>query len=153
MFGARAGSRRRHADRARDTMENTSPKHGTTMRMGRLRKIVAAVALVGAVAVVAIFAAAARPSTTTYCSCTLSYNGTPAVSSTQYFTSNHVSLFLANNWHVYLYNTSTGNQTCDASGYDTYGGGSGACSNTATARCQLLPGYGVDDSATCWADY
>jgi hypothetical protein len=152
MFGARAGSGRRHAGRARDAMGNMLPRYRTATRMG-LRKIVAAVALVGAVVVVGVFAAVARPSTTTYCSCTLSYNGTPAVSSTQYFTSNHVSLLLANNWHVYLYNTSTGNQTCDASGYDTYGGGSGACSNTATARCQLLPGYGVDDSATCWADY
>lgn len=153
MFGANADSRRKHADGSHDAMENLSPRYHTAMRTGRLRKLVAAVALVGALAVVGIFAAVARPSTTTYCSCTLSYNGTPAVSSTEYFTSNHVSLLLANNWHVYLYNTSTGNQTCDASGYDTYGGGSGACSNTATARCQLLPGYGVNDSATCWADY
>jgi hypothetical protein len=153
MFWARADSRRKHADGSHDAIENLSPRYRTSARADRPRKIVAVVALVGALAVVGIFAAVARPSTTTYCSCTLSYNGTPAVSATEYFTSNHVSLFLANNWHIYLYNTSTGNQTCDASGYDTYGGGSGACSNTATARCQLLPGYGTDDSATCWADF
>jgi len=151
VFGARLWSRDRDADCARDGMEASSSKGAATPR--NLRKVVAVAALLSAVAVVGIFAAVARPSTSTYCTCTLSYTGTPAVSETEYFTSNHISLFLASNWHIYLYNVSTGNETCDKSGYDTYGGNSGACSNTATARCQLLPGYGVDDQATCWADY
>jgi hypothetical protein len=123
-------------------------------RTSRLRAVVAVIALVGAVIVVGVFATVAKPATSTYCNgCTLSYTGTPAVSpTTQYFTYNAISLFLANNWHIYLYNTSTGNQTCDASGFDTYGGHN-TCANTATARCQLLQGYGVNDQATCWADY
>ena len=154
MFGTRAGIRRKHADSARDTMRNMSPRDRTATRTNRTRKLVAAVALVSAVVVVGVFAAIARPSTSTYSNgCTLSYTGTPAVSpTTQYFTYNAISLFLANNWHIYLYNTSTGKESCDASGYDTYGGHN-TCANTATARCQLLPGYGVNDQATCWADY
>jgi len=135
-------------------MGDMSPRYRTATTVGDFRKIVAVTALVGALAVVGIFAAVATPATSTYCNgCTLSYTGTPAVSpTTQYFTYNAISLFLANNWHVYLYNTSTGNQTCDGMGSNNYGGAR-TCANIATARCHLLQGYGTDDTATCWADY
>jgi hypothetical protein len=154
MFGARTERRRKHEAGSGDAMGDLSPERHTATRTGHLPRIVVIVALVGALVVVGTFAAVARPSTSTYCNgCTLSYNGTPAVTpTTQYYTYNAISLFLANNWHIYYYNTSTSNQSCDASGFDTYGGHN-TCANTATARCQLLSGYGTDDTATCWADY
>jgi hypothetical protein len=132
-------------------MGNMLPRYRAATRMGHLRK---SVALVGALAVVGIFAATATPATTTYCNgCTLHWNGTPAVSpTTEYFTHNAVSLTTANNWHIYLYNVSTGNQTCNAEGFNTYGGAK-TCANIATARCHLLQGYGVSVQATCWANF
>lgn len=153
MLSSRPGNRLTHGDHASVAPGEAQLSVGAARSHGS-RKGVAIGALVCAVVVVGVFAAVAKPSTSTYCNgCYLSWHGTPAVTpTTQYYTYNAVSLLLASNWHIYLYNVSTGNQTCDASGFDTYGG-SKTCANTATARCQLLQGYGVDDQATCWADY
>lgn len=97
---------------------------------------------------------AALSGTDTYCSgCTLPSNGTPAVSGTAY----HVSHFMQlpsgsfGDLHVYFYNISSGNQTCDLAVNNQNWIYRGGCSNLATARCHLLHGTGPFSGVTCWA--
>ncbi len=90
-----------------------------------------------------------------YCSgCTLPSNGVPAASGTAYHYSNYMTTY--NNYfadlHVYFYNTSTGNQTCDLAVNNVVWSYKGDCSNTATARCHLLHGTGPT-AADCQTVY
>jgi hypothetical protein len=87
-----------------------------------------------------------------YCNgCTLSSSGTPAVSAGRYHYSNAIELSVPADVHIYLYNVSTGNQTCDWSANNSYGGFN-PCANAATARCHLINGTGPR-SAVCRSEY
>lgn len=105
-------------------------------------------------ALAGVTAAVALSGTDTYCSgCTLPSSGAPAVSSTAYHISNYEGLpgGVFADLHVYYYNTSTGNQTCDLAVNNQNWIYRGTCSNTATARCHLLHGTGPVSNVTCWA--
>jgi hypothetical protein len=106
-----------------------------------------------AVAASGVLAAVAHSSTLDYyCNgCTLSSNGTPAVSAAAYQLSNGIELSVAADVHVYLYNVSTGSQTCDKSANNSLGVYN-ICANSATARCHLINGTGPR-SATCRREY
>lgn len=87
-----------------------------------------------------------------YCNgCTLSSNGTPAVSAARYHLSNAIQLSVQADVHIYLYNVSTNNQTCDWSANNSFGGYN-PCANSATARCHLINGTGPR-SAVCRSEY
>jgi hypothetical protein len=119
-----------------------------SVRRGRIWKSLLVVAVVSGVVASAAYSA----SLVTYCNdCTLSSSGVPAVSGgNYYFFENYITVSPSPaDIHVYLYNTSTGNQTCNASATSQIYIGS-FCSNIATARCHLLNGTGPR-SATCWA--
>lgn len=112
-------------------------------------KSLLALGLVVAAGVLATVASAAFDY---YCNgCTLSSSGVPAVSATRYHYSNAIELTVAADVHIYLYNVNTGNQTCDWSANNSYGGFY-PCANYATARCQLLNGTGPR-SAVCRSEY
>lgn len=106
----------------------------------------------GLVLAVGVFAIVANAAVDKYCdNCTLSSSGTPAVSATRYHVSNAMQLTVAADWHYFLYNVNTGNQTCDVSGNNSYGSFN-PCANYATARCHLINGTGPR-SATCRSEY
>lgn len=115
-------------------------------------RTMALVAVVVAIAAAGVFTAISRSAADYYCNgCTLPANGTPAVSVTRYYVDNAMQTNNPVDWHIYLYNVGSGNQTCDYSGSNGYGG-IRYCANTATARCQLLHNTGPT-GATCKADY
>lgn len=106
----------------------------------------------GLVLAVGVFATVANAAADNYCNgCTLSSSGVPAVSATRYHISNAMELSVSADWHYFLYNVTTGNQTCDRSGNNSYGSFY-ACANYATARCHLINGTGPR-SATCRSEY
>jgi hypothetical protein len=111
--------------------------------------VVVCMAVVAGVAVTA-----ALSWTDTYCDgCTLPSNGTPAVSGTAYHLSNYEQITSGSfgDLHVYFYNTSTGNQTCDLAVNNQNWIYRGGCSNYATARCHLLHGTGPFSGCNCHA--
>jgi hypothetical protein len=109
-------------------------------------------ALVVTVVVAGLGATTASSFEDYYCDgCILPSNGNPAVSVTRYNLSNALQLVTASDWHIYLYNVSSGNQTCDYSGSNGYGGYN-PCANYATARCHLLHGTGPS-VAYCRSEY
>ena len=119
----------------------------SSRRFTRTRLLLAVGLVVGA----GVFATVANAAFD-YCnSCTLSSSGVPAVSATRYHVSNAMELSVAADWHYFLYNVSTGNQTCDRSGNNSYGSYH-ACANEATARCHLINGTGPR-SAICRSEY
>ncbi|HLA13685.1 MAG TPA: hypothetical protein VJZ25_01555 [Gemmatimonadaceae bacterium] len=108
--------------------------------------------IVGLALVGGIFATGASAAFDYYCNgCTLSSDGTPAVSAGRYHYSNAIELSVPADVHIYLYNVSTGNQTCDWSANNSYGGYN-PCANSATARCHLINGTGPR-SAVCRSEY
>lgn len=119
-----------------------------------LRRLIVLVCLT---VVAGVAVTAALSGTATYCSgCTLPSNGTPAVSGTAYYVTNALDLpgvtAPLGDLHVYFYNVSTGNQTCDLAVNNTNWIYKGDCSNYATARCHLLHGTGPFSDVTCWAN-
>jgi hypothetical protein len=108
--------------------------------------------VLGLLAVAGVSVPTVNASEDWYCfNCTLQSNGVPAVSAARYHISNGMELTDAADWHYFLYNVSTGNQTCDRDGSNSFGSYF-SCANSATARCHLINGTGPR-LAKCRSEY